>query len=76
MRSLSRRYGVSDYSIRLVLLQAGVTLGKPRVTEVEQAAIQFLHKQGVSQLEIARRTGVPKSSVALVIAQPTSLNSS
>jgi hypothetical protein len=71
LRVIAGRYGVSDYSIRMVLLRAGITLGKPRLSEHQRSEIRRLSRVGISNMEISRRTGVPESSVALVLAAPT-----
>lgn len=68
LRVIAGRYGVSDYSIRMVLLRSGVTLGKPRLSERQRSEVRDLSRIGVSNMEISRRTGVPESSVALLLA--------
>lgn len=67
---LARRYGVSDYSIRMILARAGVALGGPRINEDQRGQVMKWHQDGVSNMEIARRTGVTESSVALILAAP------
>lgn len=65
---LAKRYGVSDYSIRMILARAGVAVGSPRMSEGKREQVQQWHRDGVSNMEIARRTGLAESAVALTVA--------
>lgn len=70
LAALANRYGVSDYSIRMILAQAGMSLGCPRMDEGQRELVKQWHYDGVSNMEIARRTGLPESTIALTLAAP------
>ena len=72
MSALSRSYGISTYSLRMVLAREGVlSCGESMSEESIQLALG-LHASGVSVMEIARQVGgVPDSTLRLVLARHT-----
>ena len=71
MSALSRSYGISTYSLRMVLAREGVlSCGESMSEESIQLALG-LHASGVSVMEIARQVGVLDSTLRLVLARHT-----
>lgn len=71
MSAMSRSYGISTYSLRMVLAREGVlSCGESMSEESIQLALG-LHASGVSVMEIARQVGVPDSTLRLVLARHT-----
>ena len=71
MSAMSRSYGISTYSLRMVLAREGVlSCGESMSEESIQLALG-LHASGVSVVEIARQVGVPDSTLRLVLARHT-----
>lgn len=68
MTFLADRYGVSDYSIRVILRRAGIFTNR-RLTSATVSLVRSLSSTGVSVAEIARQTGIAKSTVRLVLAE-------
>ncbi|GAB2684624.1 hypothetical protein GCM10027070_25570 [Barrientosiimonas humi] len=67
--ALSRKWQVSAYSIRLILIEAGVAQAGLNLSERQVEEICRLYRAGVSVLEISRRTGVPDSTARMVLVE-------
>lgn len=77
MRHLAQEYGVSDYSIRMILRQAGVASAQPRLSPATVGKAQQMRSRGASVAEVARQVGIAQASVRLIIADgppPASLS--
>ncbi|GAB3588663.1 hypothetical protein GCM10027579_28450 [Calidifontibacter terrae] len=66
---LAKRYSVSDYSIRVVLAEAGHREVRRKYTPGQIHTICALFDEGHSVMEISRRTGIPDSTARLVLRQ-------
>ncbi len=64
MVSLADRYGVSDYSIRVILRRAGIFTNR-RLAPETVALVRNLGSTGASVAEIARQAGIAESTVRL-----------
>lgn len=59
---------MSDYSIRMILRQAGVASAQPRLSRATIGQAQQMRSRGASVAEIARQLGIAQASVRLIIA--------
>lgn len=74
--ALADQFGISDYSVRGILIDAGVKRPSKRLSGETLAEIGSLRASGVALAEIGRRVGVSESTVSLVreaSRQPASL---
>lgn len=69
MPELSRRYGVSDYALRMFFAEVGLPPSRSSLTREQVEQIDALHRAGASALEVSRRVGVPDSTVRLELAR-------
>ncbi|WP_281964744.1 helix-turn-helix domain-containing protein [Serinicoccus marinus] len=69
MPELSRRYGVSDYALRMFFAEEGLPPNRSSLTREQVEQIAALHQAGTSALEVSRRVGVPDSTVRLELAR-------
>ena len=69
MLALARRFGVSDHSIRKVLLEAGVWAGRSSIAPETIRHIHNLWLADCSVASIARQTGLPESTVRLQLSR-------
>ena len=68
--TLAGQYGISDYSVRKVLRQAGVAgVGRSVPPDVERQ-IRDLLAQGRSVPQAAREFGIPETTVRLLLEKP------
>jgi transposase-like protein len=65
LKELAGRFGVSDYSIRVVLAKSGVKLGRISIPPETDQLIDQLWRSGHSVAAIARQTGIAKSTLLL-----------
>lgn len=67
IREIARQYGVGYYAVWLALRDAGLNLE----TERQQRALLLaaLWRRGLSQSEIARRHGLPQTTVSRLVAR-------
>ncbi|WP_222111049.1 hypothetical protein [Gordonia sihwensis] len=65
---LAERYGVSDYSIRMILRKAGVPPQRGRVTAKQEARVRELWADGLKPEAIAAEVGMGHANVRLIIA--------
>lgn len=69
MTELSRRYGVSDYALRMFFAEEGLAPSRSSPTREQVEQIAVLHQAGASALEVSRRVGVPDSTVRLELTR-------
>lgn len=69
MPELSRRYGVSDYALRMFFAEEGLPPSRSSLTTEQIAQIGILSRAGTSAMEVSRRVGVPDSTVRLELAR-------
>lgn len=74
LAQLAERYGVSDYSIRMILRKAGVPPQRRRVTVEQEERVRELWAEGLKPEAIAVEVGIGHASVRLIVAEhPPSL---
>lgn len=74
LAQLAERYGVSDYSIRMILRKAGVPPQRRRVTVEQEERVRELWAEGLKPEAIAAEVGIGHASVRLIVAEhPLSL---
>lgn len=69
MVALARKYGVSDFSIRALLAQAGVKPTRRSYTRDQLEAARALREEGRSFSSISKDMKLPESTVRLMLAQ-------
>jgi len=74
--ALADQFGISDYSVRGILIDAGVKRPSKRLSGETLAEIGSLRASGVALAEIGRRVGVSESTVSLVREASDSLRHS
>lgn len=68
LAQLAERYGVSDYSIRMILRKAGVPPQRRTVTAEQEARVRELWAEGLKPEAIAAEVGMGHASVRLIVA--------
>lgn len=68
LAQLAERYGVSDYSIRMILRKAGIPPKRRKVTAEQEARVRELWSRGLKPEAIAVKAGMGHASVRLIIA--------
>lgn len=69
MAKLSRKYGVSDYALRMLFAEEGMVPSRSSLTQTQIDQIADLLQEGMSAMEVSRRVGVPDSTVRLELAR-------
>lgn len=69
IQGLAREYGVSNYSVRCILLGAGVKLGQRSWRPEDEAVVWDLHDLGLSIPKIVEATGVGRAAVRMILAK-------
>lgn len=69
MPTLSRKYGISDYSLRRFFAEAGMAPSRSSLTREKVERIADLADSGISIMEVSRRVGAPDSTVRLALAR-------
>lgn len=68
LAQLAERYGVSDYSIRMVLRKAGIPPQRRKVTTEQEAQVRELWAKGLKPEAIAAEVGMGHANVRLIVA--------
>lgn len=68
LAALAEKYGVSDYSIRMILRKAGVPPQRRKVTAEQEARIHELWAEGLKPEAIAAEVGMGHANVRLIVA--------
>ncbi|MGW5309729.1 hypothetical protein ACWEQ0_07615 [Nocardia thailandica] len=68
LAQLAERYGVSDYSIRMILRKAGVPPKRRTVTAEQEARVRELWAEGLKPEAIAAEVGMGHANVRLIVA--------
>lgn len=68
LAQLAERYGVSDYSIRMILRKAGVPPKRRTVTAEQEARVRELWAEGLKPEAIAAKVGMGHANVRLIVA--------
>lgn len=68
LAALAEKYGVSDYSIRMILRKAGVPPQRRKVTAEQTARVHELWHDGMEPEAIATQVGMGPASVRLIVA--------
>ncbi|MCD2146521.1 hypothetical protein [Gordonia paraffinivorans] len=68
LAQLAEQYGVSDYSIRMVLRKAGVPPQRRKVTAEQTARVYELWAEGLKPEVIATEVGMGHANIRLIIA--------
>jgi transposase-like protein len=66
--ALAERYGVSDYSIRMILRRAGIGPKRRTITPEQTARVLTLWATGLSVNAIAKQVGMGQANVRLIVA--------
>lgn len=66
--ALAEKYGVSDYSIRMILRKAGVPPQRRRVTAEQEDRVRELWAEGLKPEAIAAEVGMGHANVRLILA--------
>lgn len=69
MPALSRKYGISDYSLRRLFAEAGMAPSRSSLITERRTQIARLSRTGISAAEISRRVSVPDSTVRLELVR-------
>ncbi|GAA3965214.1 hypothetical protein GCM10022231_27350 [Gordonia caeni] len=70
LAQLAEKYGVSDYSIRMILRKAGIPPQRRRVTAEQETRVHELWAKGLKPEAIAAEVGMGHANVRLIIADP------
>lgn len=65
---LADRYGVSYYSIRMILRKAGVPSQRRTITAEQEARVHELWGEGMKHEAIAAEVGMGRANVRLIVA--------
>lgn len=68
LAQLAERYGVSDYSIRMILRKAGVPPQRRKMTVEQEAQVHGLWGEGMKPEAIAAEVGMGHANVRLILA--------
>ena len=68
LAQLAERYGVSDYSIRMILRKAGIPPQRRKATDEQMARVRELWAEGLKPEVIAMEVGMGHASVRLIVA--------
>jgi len=68
LAQLAEKYGVSDYSIRMILRKAGIPPQRSTVTAEQEARVHELWAEGLKPEAIAAEVGMGHANVRLIIA--------
>ncbi|NKY94751.1 hypothetical protein [Gordonia sputi] len=68
LAALAEEYGVSDYSIRMVLRKAGIPPQRRTVTAKQVARVHELCAEGLKPEAIAAEVGMGHANVRLIVA--------
>ncbi|WP_395705042.1 hypothetical protein [Rhodococcus ruber] len=66
---LAERYGVSDYSIRMILRKAGLPPQRRTVTVKQEDRVRELWVEGLKPEAIAAEVGMGHANVRLIVAE-------